>query len=164
MVSLWRQVKWISRPSGGWRSWAQLANCLNDSLRSHGSRTQLIDYWREVIGWNTQWRKYRELVNCLDSSFFTSKWKRTHLSSLTPCLPGSAQVQVKCLSGQSCSQLRLPASCPYQVDIIDKIEKFSYCKKTPGCAYCERCWDNWWAKNGTKVVSSVTHWHLGIYS
>ena len=99
------------------------------TVRDLMALTQLRDYLRGVIGWNPQWRKYRELVNCLDSSFFSSKWKRTHLSSLTPCLPGSAQVQVKCLSGQSCSQLRLPASCPYQVDIIDKIEKFSYCEK-----------------------------------
>ena len=163
MVSLWRKVKWIFCSESGWLAGKSRNNWADDSQRSHGSHAA-ERLFEGVIGWNPQWRKYRELVNCLDSSFFSSKWKRTHLSSLTPCLPGSAQVQVKCLSGQSCSQLRLPASCPYQVDIIDKIEKFSYCKKTPGCAYCERCWDNWWAKNGTKVVSSVTHWHLGIYS
>ena len=69
-------------------------NCSDDSQRSHGSLSQLIDYWRQVIGWNPLWRKYRELVNCLDSSFFSSKWKRTHLSSLTPRLPGSAELKL----------------------------------------------------------------------
>ena len=38
----------------------------------------LIDYFLRVIDRNTQPGKYRELVSCLDSSFFTSKWKRTH--------------------------------------------------------------------------------------
>ena len=100
------------------------------TVRDLMALTQLRDYLRGVIGWNPQWRKYRELVNCLDSSFFSSKWKQTHLSSLTlSCLSSPAQVKVKCLSGQSCEQLPLPASCPYQVDIIDKIEEFSNFEK-----------------------------------
>ena len=83
-----------------WLGWAEsraskcINNCCDDSQRSHGSLSQLIDYWRQVIGWNPLWRKYRELVNCLDSSFFSSKWKRTHLSSRTPRLPGSAELKL----------------------------------------------------------------------
>lgn len=104
-------------------------NWTDDSQRSHGSHAA-ERLFEGVIGWNPRRRKYRELVNCLDSSFFSSKWKRTHLSSLTlRCLSSPAQVKVKCLSGQSCEQLPLPASCPYQVDIIDKIEEFSNFEK-----------------------------------
>jgi len=76
--------------------------------------TNLIDYFLRVIGWNSQPSKYRELVNCLDSSFFCSKWKRTHLSTV-------AQFKLKlnvCLDKVAHCQLPGPS------DNISRMEEF----------------------------------------